>query len=75
MPVLEENPNFEPILTRYKEAVAAYPQALVKFKEDTDKWNEAAAKAKAEGKPAPGNRPGPPSVRAIRTPPPASTTR
>ncbi|MGE5295744.1 MAG: sialate O-acetylesterase [Solirubrobacterales bacterium] len=59
-PMLEENPNFEPILKRYKEAVAAYPQAMIKFKEDTDKWNEAAAKAKAEGKPEPGGRPWPP---------------
>jgi len=59
-PVLEENPNFEPILTRYKDAVAAYPQAMVKFKEDSAKWNEAAAKAKAEGKPEPGGRPWPP---------------
>lgn len=57
MPMLEENPNFEPILTRYKEAVATYPQAMIKFKEDTDKWNKAAEEAKAAGKPAPGNRP------------------
>ena len=31
MPMLEENPNFEPILTRYKQAMADYPQALVKY--------------------------------------------
>jgi len=60
LPMLEENPNFEPILTRYKDAVAAYPQAMAKYKEDLGKWNEAAAKAKAEGKPTPGNRPGAP---------------
>ncbi|HON93422.1 MAG TPA: sialate O-acetylesterase [Sedimentisphaerales bacterium] len=60
LPMLEENPNFEPILTRYKDAVAAYPQTMAKYKENLGKWNEAAAKAKAEGKPAPGNRPGAP---------------
>jgi sialate O-acetylesterase len=60
MPVLEENPNFAPILTRYKQAMAEYPQALVKYKEAIEKWNQEAAKAKAEGKPAPGNRPAAP---------------
>jgi len=40
--------------------VAAYPQTMAKYKENLGKWNEAAAKAKAEGKPAPGNRPGAP---------------
>ncbi len=60
LPMLEENPNFEPILTRYKQALANYPQALIKFKEDSEKWNEAAAEAKAAGKPAPGNRPNAP---------------
>ncbi|HNS21969.1 MAG TPA: sialate O-acetylesterase [Sedimentisphaerales bacterium] len=57
---LEENPNFEPILTRYKQAVADYPQASAKYKEALAQWEEAAAKAKAEGKPAPGGRPNPP---------------
>jgi sialate O-acetylesterase len=60
MPMLEENPSFEPILMRYKKAVDAYPQALIKHKEAVEKWNEAVAKAKAEGKPAPGNRPSAP---------------
>ena len=56
-PMLEENPNFEPILTRFKEAVANYPQALVKYKQDMEKWNEEAAKAKAESRQAQGRRP------------------
>jgi sialate O-acetylesterase len=60
MPMLEENPNFEPILARYQKAVADYPQALIKHKEAVARWEEAVAKAKAEGKPAPGNRPGAP---------------
>jgi sialate O-acetylesterase len=50
----------EPILARYKQAVANYPQAMIKYKEDLEKWNEAAAKAKAEGQPAPGGRPSAP---------------
>ncbi len=57
---LEENPNFEPILARYKQAVAEYPQAIVKYKEALAKWEQAAATAKTEGKPAPGGRPNPP---------------
>jgi sialate O-acetylesterase len=57
---LEENPNLEPILKRYKEALAVYPEAMVKYKEDLAKWNEAAKQAKAEGKPAPAGRPGRP---------------
>ncbi len=60
MPRLEENPNFEPIVTRYKQAVAVYPEAMAKYKQDLAKWEEAAAKAKAGGKPAPGGRPNPP---------------
>ena len=57
---LKENPNFAPIVTRYQQAVAVYPQAATKYKEDLAQWEEAAAKAKAEGKPAPGARPYPP---------------
>ncbi len=47
---LGENPNLEPILKRYKEALAVYPQAIAKFKEDLAKWKEAAQQAKAEDK-------------------------
>jgi len=54
---LEENPNFEPILERYKQAVADYPQAMARYKEALEKWNQDAEKAKAEGKPVPGGRP------------------
>jgi sialate O-acetylesterase len=48
-PMLEENPIFEPILKRYKDALAAYPQAMVKYKEDLAKWNEVARKAREAG--------------------------
>ena len=56
---LQENPSLEPILTRYKEALAAYPKAIVKYKEDLAKWQEAAKQAKTDGKPTP-PRPGAP---------------
>jgi sialate O-acetylesterase len=50
---LEENPSLEPILNRYKEALAAYPQAKAKYDEAMAKWKEDAKQAKAEGKQAP----------------------
>jgi sialate O-acetylesterase len=50
---LQENPNLEPILTRYKEALAAYPQAKAKYDEDSTKWREAVKQAKADGKQPP----------------------
>ncbi|MDY0354274.1 MAG: sialate O-acetylesterase [Sedimentisphaerales bacterium] len=52
-PALRGNPEFEPILKRYQEAVAHYPQAMVRFRENTQKWQAAAEKAKAEGAQAP----------------------
>jgi len=57
--MLEEETIFQPILQRYKDAVAQYPQAMTKFKENLSKWEEAAKKAKDEGKQAP-PRPGEP---------------
>jgi len=56
---LQENPNLEPLLKRYKEALAVYPQAKAKYDEAMAKWPEAAKKARAEGKQAP-PRPGAP---------------
>jgi sialate O-acetylesterase len=41
------------ILGYYKQAVDLYPMALAKYKEDMSRWQEEAAKAKAEGKPDP----------------------
>jgi len=56
---LQENPNLEPILKRYKEAAAVYPQAKAKYDEALAKWKEAAQQAKTEGKQTP-SRPGQP---------------
>jgi len=58
-PMLEENPCFEPIVTRYREAVANFPQIMANYKERLAKWSKAVEKAKAEGKPTP-RRPGQP---------------
>jgi len=49
-PMLEDNPDFEPILKRYDEAVANYPQAKAQYEKKTQEWKEAADKAKTEGK-------------------------
>jgi sialate O-acetylesterase len=54
---LQENPNLEPILKRYKEALAVYPQAKAKYDEAMAQWPQAAKQAKAAGKQAP-PRPG-----------------
>ena len=56
---LQENPNLEPILKRYKEALAVYPQAKAKYEEALAKWKDATKQAKTEGKQAP-PRPGQP---------------
>jgi len=58
-PMLEGNPMLEPILQRYKDAVARYPQAKAKYQQDLEQWKKAVEQAKAEGKPAP-RRPGEP---------------
>jgi sialate O-acetylesterase len=50
---LQENPGLEPILTRYKEALAVFPQAKAKYKEDVAKWQEAVKQAKADGQQPP----------------------
>jgi len=59
MTALQENPNLEPILMRYRQALAEYPKAAAKYKEDLVKWQEAVKQAKAKGKPAP-RQPGEP---------------
>ena len=48
--MLEANPDAAPILKRYADAVAKYPQAMEEHKKKLAEWKEAAAKAKAEGK-------------------------
>ncbi|MHC4800157.1 MAG: sialate O-acetylesterase, partial [Planctomycetota bacterium] len=51
--VLESDVDFAPILKRYADAIAKYPQAKKKYEEDVEEWKEAVKKAKAEGKRAP----------------------
>ena len=51
--VLEANPDCEPILKRYADAVAKYPQAMEEYKQKLAEWKEAAEKARAEGKKPP----------------------
>ena len=57
--MLEANPDCAPILKRYDDAVARYPQAMEEHKEKLAKWKEAAEKARADGKKPP-RRPGAP---------------
>jgi sialate O-acetylesterase len=56
---LHQNPNLEPILTRYKQALAVYPQAKAKYDEAMAKWRQAAKEARTEGKQVP-RQPGAP---------------
>jgi sialate O-acetylesterase len=48
--VLEADADFAPILKRYADAVANYPNAMEEHKQKLAEWKEAAEKAKAEGK-------------------------
>ena len=76
MPMLEENPNFEPILTRYKEAVADYPQAMVKYQGRYGEVERSGREGQGRRQAGPRQPPRCPlRARTIRTPPPASTTR
>jgi sialate O-acetylesterase len=50
---LRDNPEFDPIIKRHEEAVANYPKAMVQYRENLERWEEAAEKAKAEGQAAP----------------------
>jgi sialate O-acetylesterase len=56
---LESVPDCLPILQRFDEAMAKYPEAKKKYDEDVVKWKEAAEKAKAEGKNPPRKPRGP----------------
>ncbi|MHC4559163.1 MAG: sialate O-acetylesterase [Planctomycetota bacterium] len=57
--VLEKDEDFAPILKRYDDAIANYPQAKKEYEQKLEEWKKAAEKAKAEGKKA-GRRPGAP---------------
>jgi sialate O-acetylesterase len=51
--VLEAEPDFKPILTRHAERLANFPQAKKDYEKKLQDWQQAAAKAKEEGKKAP----------------------
>ncbi len=51
--VIEEDTVFEPIVARYKEAVANYPTAQKEYDEKLEQWKKNVEKAKAEGTKAP----------------------
>ncbi len=57
--VLKADADFAPILQRYDEAVAKYPQAKQEYERKLEEWKQAAEKAKAEGTNPP-RRPGEP---------------
>ncbi|MBI1929950.1 sialate O-acetylesterase [Candidatus Poribacteria bacterium] len=58
-PALESEPDFKPILDRWEQILAEYPQAKQKYEDQLAEWKQAAEAAKAEGKPEP-RRPGAP---------------
>ncbi len=51
---MKSDPDFEPILKRHNDAVAAYPEAMKQYEEKVEQWKKDVEKAKAEGKNAPG---------------------
>lgn len=57
--MLQTDEDFKPILTRYEELVANYPQAKADYDKKVEQWKQAVEKAKAEGKNPP-RRPGAP---------------
>jgi sialate O-acetylesterase len=51
--VLDAGADFEPILTRYAERIAAFPKALEEHGRKVESWKQAVEEAKAEGKQPP----------------------
>ncbi|MHC4594755.1 MAG: sialate O-acetylesterase [Planctomycetota bacterium] len=51
--ILEKDADFAPILMRYADAVARYPQAKTEHEQKVAQWKEVVKKAKAEGKKPP----------------------
>jgi len=50
---LQSDPDFEPILKRYADAVENYPQAKQEYQQKLDEWQKVVEQAKAEGKDPP----------------------
>ncbi len=63
MPNMQNDPDFAPIIERNRANIASFPKAKADFEQNKEKlmaaWREAAAKAKAESKPAPRQPQGP----------------
>jgi len=57
--ILKSDPDFAPILQRYADAVAKYPETMQEYERKINEWREAVAKAKAEGRKPP-RKPGAP---------------
>ncbi|GMV99222.1 MAG: 9-O-acetylesterase [Candidatus Hydrogenedentota bacterium] len=53
LPKLQANAEFEPLLARWNDTLAAYPEAKAKFDEALKAWEAEAEKAKSEGKEPP----------------------
>jgi len=51
--ILKGDPDFAPILSRYDDAVAKYPQAKAEHEQKLEEWKKAVEKAKADGTKAP----------------------
>jgi sialate O-acetylesterase len=58
-PMLESDPVFKPILDRWEELMAKYPQAQKNYEEKLAQWEQDSQKAKDEGKRVP-RKPWPP---------------
>jgi sialate O-acetylesterase len=56
---LEANPDLHVILERWEQVLANYPKAMEQYQQRVAQWEEAAKKARAEGKPVP-RKPQPP---------------
>ncbi|HQM48895.1 MAG TPA: sialate O-acetylesterase [Candidatus Hydrogenedentes bacterium] len=50
---LKATPEAKPILDRWDDIIAKYPQALEEFNKQMEEWNKAAEQAKKDGKEAP----------------------
>ncbi|MCC6697876.1 MAG: sialate O-acetylesterase [Candidatus Hydrogenedentes bacterium] len=57
MPKLQSNPDFKPILDRWTDMIAKYPQAKAEFDAAMAEWQKKADEAKAKNEPEPKDRP------------------
>jgi len=60
MPKLQSNPDFQPMLDRWDEIVATYPEAKANYDKAMAEWQTKADEAKANNQPEPGDKPRPP---------------